>query len=183
MAEQKYDSKPQQYQSEILMPRWDISVNFNTITYSNNNRTAIVSAKNTDYISSRTVFYSKGRHIVNIKMKKVGTVGVGICSRKYKLTKANWIGKTSESYGTWSNGTIAYYSGSMMNSYIIQKTNVADGDIVKMDLNLYNRTFVWEINGQSITNTIPISFKGDVAICAGFHTIGDSAEIVQYFNM
>ena len=54
--------------------------------------------------------------------------------------------------------------------------------IVKVDLELYHCTFVWEINGQRLVNDIKISFSDQVAIACCVYKPGDTVQIVQYFR-
>ena len=59
---------------------------------------------------------------------------------------------------------------------------IKKGDIVKVELDLYDRTFVWEINGERVTNDVKIAFDGPVAIAAMIYHPGDTVQIVQYMR-
>ena len=184
--EKKADSNDEQLIPGIA--RWDISINPESFNYHSNQRgvTRIASFADKHYLNCRTVFFEEGRHIFNIKITNgsEANCGIGICSRRYKLASGNWIGKTAESYGTWSdNTTVAYHNNSKLTNDIIQDVKVNTGDIIKLDLNLNKRTFLWEIRGQTLTKSIRISFEGDVAVCFGSRGTNDAAEIVQYFRM
>eukprot|EP01084_Bolivina_argentea_P229075 386713_1 len=181
MAEQK-TSSGNQYQLQQpfgSMVRWDNSVNASNVAYSHNETQATLINKSLDHTLVRTIFFKKGRHVFNIKLKEMGHIGIGIVGTKFNPYTGACLGGGSESYGTWDN--VAAY-GIPSKHQIINDIKTKKGDIVKVDLNLNDRTFVWEVNGQRITNNIKIAFIGDVAVAADICNKGDTVEIVQYFH-
>ncbi len=53
---------------------------------------------------------------------------------------------------------------------------------VKIDLDLYDRTFIWEIDGMRLTDDVKIQFGGPVAVAACIYCPGDTVQIIQYFH-
>ena len=83
----------------------------------------------------------------------MGHIGVGIVSPLFNVSKGSYIGQCTESYGSWDN-ICAYHKSAPCKNDLIHDIKTKQGDIVKIDLDLNNRTFFWEINGQRITQPI-----------------------------
>ncbi len=131
----------------------------------------------------RTVFFKRGRHSFNIKVKQCGNVGIGIVGTDFDIYKDQWIWSTNDSYGTWAvNSEIAYYNGAQVKERVKHKLVIKTGVTVKIDLDLYDRTFIWEIDGIRLTDDVKIQFDGPVAVAACIYCSGDTVQIIQYFH-
>ncbi len=128
---------------------------------------------------------AKGHHIFNIMVRRlVGQLGIGIVGRGFLLYKNDWLGRESNgSYGTWDRTCLtAGHNGKSLKQNIVNDIKIKEGDIVKVDLDLNQRTLLWEINGNIVANNVAIDFNGPAAIATTLKNIG-SVEIVQYFNL
>eukprot|EP01084_Bolivina_argentea_P237406 399003_1 len=142
-AESKMNDNSSSSVNNPVIARWDTSVNASNIEYSNNEREATKKTKDW-HTTIRTVFFKRGRHTLNIKVKHLGHVGIGIIGTSFPLYKDSiWIGSTDDSYGTFDN-CVAYFKSEQLKSCIKHEIKIQKGDIVKVDLDLYVRTFAWE---------------------------------------
>jgi hypothetical protein len=157
---------------------WDISVNRDQIEYSSDRRAAKQVGK---HCSIRTRFFSRGRHIANIRISKMGHTGIGICNKAFGII--GWIGGCSMSYGTWDNN-VAQFSQNCLKT--AKQILTVEGDIVTCDLDMDEGTFSWAINGQYLSDDFDYKIKGGVgagqqwAIAASLWATDDQVEIVQY---
>ena len=99
MSQQSYIPTKQSYSHYPTVLEWDMSVNHDSFALSKGNRMATQKAKQR---TIRTPFIKKGtgRYIVNIKVHKLGHVGVGILNKTFKIS-AGHLGQSTNSYGTW----------------------------------------------------------------------------------
>ena len=85
-----------------MMIREASIVNSSNVVYSNNQKEATLITPS-NHLLIRSTFLKKNRHIFNIKIKKMGHIGVGIVSPLFNVSKGSYIGQCTESYGSWDN--------------------------------------------------------------------------------
>ena len=145
--------------------------------------TATCKSSSNHYRDIRGPFWEKGRHIVNIRINKkvINGFGIGIVDTSFDISSNKYVGSTENSYSYYQDGII-YNNGGKA----IEKTfgGYKDGDIVTVDINLYNNTLNWELNGNRLTQSDAITnIPKCVALAANLYYKGDSVQIVQYYRM
>ena len=130
----------------------------------------------------RGPFWRNGRHIINVKIHKCGHVGVGIVDKAFQIGEGHWLGEDIHSWGTWDNDN--HHQGKKMYFNVEHKLKVKTGDVVTVDVDLYNHVLNWAINGQYLSSDdIALNIPKQVALAASLWNGGDSVEIVQYKRM
>eukprot|EP01083_Nonionella_stella_P029311 80722_1 len=161
---------------------WDVSCNSSTIDYSNDMTTATVTAKSANvYRHIRGPFWDAGRHIVNIRInhKTKDGFAIGIIDKSFNISDNIYLGSTDNSYSFYYEGTVYHNSQA-----IVKSSGYKDGDIVTVDINLYNRTLNFALNGQYLAEKDAITnIPKQVALGANLYYKNDSVQIVQYYQM
>eukprot|EP01083_Nonionella_stella_P317592 1157314_1 len=108
-------------------------------------------------------------------------MGVGIVDKTFNIAPGNYLGQDKHSYGTWDTDSVACHATE--NLPVIHKLKVKQGDIVTVDVNLYNYTLNWAINGQYLsTDDTATGIPKEVALAASLWTSNESIEIIQYIQ-
>eukprot|EP01084_Bolivina_argentea_P132247 233375_1 len=160
---------------------WDVSCNSVAVDYSANLTRATIKAKTGNYKNIRGPFWNSGRHIINIKIiqRFKDGMGIGIIDKSFNIYDNIFVGKTEDSYSYYFNGSV-YNSG----KELIKCGEYKAGDIITVDIDLYNRTLNWGINGVYLTtqDTV-VNIPQQVALAVNFCYKKDSVQIVQYYKM
>lgn len=176
MAEEK--SAHQSIDSKMYAARWSNSVNQKFVVY-DDDFTVATSTRADQNTNVRTIFFKTGHHVLNIKLKKMGHIGIGIVDTQFVIADTKvYIGADEHSYGIWNGQGMIHKSNAQNTDNSKYKT----GDIITVDLNLNDRTVGWEINGQPLFADIKISLNGPIAIAVGLYHIQDSVQIIQHLR-
>ncbi|ETO36783.1 hypothetical protein RFI_00279 [Reticulomyxa filosa] len=170
--------EPEKRKNKTLV--WDCSVNPDKISLNSYFTVATQYAK-TSTIRTHFLKRGSGRHILNIKVIKLGHVGIGLVNKAFKID-SDWVGGNKNSYGTWDN-VIGYYSGAELK--LPNGKKLVEKDIVTVDLDMNELSFSWAVNGTYFGSDGPDATLAptDWAFAASVWNTNDCVEIfVVFFN-